>query len=163
MDQSLLNSSLNLLDDSPRPQSSSSNRPIPCRQTTPQGSMHASNSPMHVPLPHASQFNIPPTPYVNQMAVNQHMGTQPALILPRISTGPTKLQPPAKTPSSQVPSNIQPSNCLLLMHCRHSLKIILSTIQLHHLRVKQGLKVQTGKVLSKLHQHPLLPLHQWKS
>ena len=108
MDQSLLNSSLNLLDDSPRPQSSSSNGPIPCGQTTPQGSVHASNSPMHVLLPHASQFNVPPTSYVNQMAVNQHMGTQPALIPPRISTGPTNLQPPAKTPSSQVPSNIQP-------------------------------------------------------
>ena len=36
MDQSLLNSSLNLLDDSPRLQSSSSNGQIPCGQTTPQ-------------------------------------------------------------------------------------------------------------------------------
>ena len=108
MDQSLLNSSLNLLNDSPRPQSSSSNGSIPCGQTTPQGSVHASNSPIHVPLSHASQFNVPPTPYVNQMAVNQHMGTQPTPILPRISTGPTNLQPPAKTLPSQVPSNIQP-------------------------------------------------------
>ena len=62
MDQSLLNSSLNLLDDSPRPQSSSSNRQIPCGQTTPQGSTHASNG------------HVPPTPYVNQTAVNQHLG-----------------------------------------------------------------------------------------
>ena len=108
MDQSLLNSSLNLLDDSSRLQSYSSNGPIPCGQTTPQGSTHASNSPMHVPLPPASQFNVPPTPYVNQTAVNQHMGTQPAPIPPKMSTGPTNLQPPAKTPSSQVPSNIQP-------------------------------------------------------
>ena len=108
MDQSLLNSSLNLLDGSPRPQSSSSNGPIPCGQTTPQGSVHASNSPMHVPVPLASQLIVPPTPYVNQTAVNQHMGTQPTLILPRMSTGPTNLQPPAKTLSSQVPSNIQP-------------------------------------------------------
>ena len=108
MDQSLLNSSLSLLDDSPQLQSSSSNGSIPCGQTTPQGSTHASNSPIHAPLPHASQFNVPPTPYVNQMAVNQHMGTQPAPIPPRISTGPTNLQPPAKTLPSQVPSNIQP-------------------------------------------------------
>ena len=108
MDQSLLNSSLNLLDDSPQPQSSSSNGPLPCGQTTPQGSAHAGNSPMHVPLPPASQFNVPPTPYVNQTAVNQHMGTQPTPILPKMSMGPTNLQPPAKTPSSQVPSNIQP-------------------------------------------------------
>ena len=62
---------------------------------------------MHVLLPHASQFNVPPTPYVNQTAVNQHMGTQPTPIPPKMSTGPTNLQPPAKTPSSQVPSNIQ--------------------------------------------------------
>ena len=107
MDQSLLNSSLNLLDDLPQLQSSSSNGPIPCAQTTPQGSMHASNSPKHVQLPPASQFNVPPTPYVNQTAVNQHMGTQPAPILPKMSMGPTNLQPPAKTPSSQVPSNFQ--------------------------------------------------------
>ena len=108
MDQSLLNSSLNLLDDLPRLQSSSSNRSIPCAQRTPQGSVHASNNPMHVLLPHASQFNVPPTPYVNQTAVNQHMRTQPTPIPPRMSTGPTNLQSPAKTPSSQVPSNIQP-------------------------------------------------------
>ena len=107
MDQSLLNSSLNLLDDSPQPQSPSSNGSIPCGQTTPQGSVHASNSPMHVPLPHASQFNVPPTPYVNQRAANQHMGTQPIPIPPRISTGPTNLQPPAKTLPSQVSNNIQ--------------------------------------------------------
>ena len=103
MDQSLLNSSLNLLDDSPQPQSSSSNGQIPCGQTTPQGSMHASNS--HVPL--ASQLVVPPTPYVNQTAVNQHMGTQPARILPRMSTGPMNFQPPTKTPPSQVLSDIQ--------------------------------------------------------
>ena len=95
MDQSLLNSSLNLLDDSPRPQSSSSNGQTPCGQATPQGSMHASNG------------HVPPTPYVNQMAVNQHMGTQPARILPRMSTGPMNLQPPTKTPPSQMPSDIQ--------------------------------------------------------
>ena len=108
MDQSLLNSSLNLLDDLSQPQSSSSNGSIPCGKTTPQGSVHASNSPIHAPLPDASQLNVPPMPYVNQTAVNQHMGTQPALIPPRISTGPTNLQPPAKMLPSQVPCNIQP-------------------------------------------------------
>ena len=95
MDQSLLNSSLNLLDDSPRPQSSSSNGQIPCGQTTPQGSVCASNS------------HVPPTPYVNQTAVNQHIGTQPTRIPPRTSMGPTNLQPPTKTPPSQVLSGIQ--------------------------------------------------------
>ena len=105
MDQSLLNSSLNLVDDSPRPQSSSSNGQIPCGQTTPQGSAHASNG--HVPPPLASHLIVLPTPYVNQMAVNQHMGTQSALIPPRMSIGPTNLQPPTKMPPSQVPSEIQ--------------------------------------------------------
>ena len=95
MDQSLLNSSLNLLDDSPQPQSSSSNGHFPCKHTTPQGSAHASNG------------HVPPMPYVNQTAVNQHMGTQPARIPPRMSTGPTSLQPPTKTPPSQMPSDIQ--------------------------------------------------------
>ena len=108
MDQSLFNSSLNLLDNSPQPQSSSSNGSMPCGQTTPQGSVHASNSPIHIPLPHAPQPNVPPTPYVNQTAVNQHMGIQPALIPPRSSTGPTNLQPPANMFLPQVPSNIQP-------------------------------------------------------
>ena len=98
MDQLLLNSSLNLLDDSPRPQSSNSNG-----QSPPQGCVHAGNG--HVPL--ASQLIVPPTPYVNQTAVNQHMGTQPARIPHRMSTGPMNLQPPTKTPPSQVPSDIQ--------------------------------------------------------
>ena len=88
MDQSLLNSSLNLLDESPRSQSSSSNGQIPCGQTTPQGSMHKGS---HL---------VPPMPYINQTAVNQHMGAQPALILPRMSTGPMNLQPPKQIPSS---------------------------------------------------------------
>ena len=106
MDQSLLNSSLNLLDDSPQPQSSSSNGQTPCGQTTPQAAAHASNGCVLPPL--ASQLIVPPTPYVNQMAVNQHMGTQPAPIPPRMSTGPTNLQPPTRTPPSQVPSETQP-------------------------------------------------------
>ena len=96
MDQSLLNSSLNLLDDSPRPQSSSSNRQIPCGQTTPQVSMPKSSHP------------VLPMPYINQTAVDQHMGAQPAPIPPRMSTGPMNLQSPKQIPSSQMPSNAQP-------------------------------------------------------
>ena len=124
MDQSLLNSSLNLLDDSPRLQSSSSNGQILCGQTTPQGSMHASNG--HVPL--ASQLVVPPTPYVNQTAVNQHMATLPTRIPPRMSTGPMNLQPPTKTPPSQCQVTFSHNNCPLLMHRWHPLKIILLTI-----------------------------------
>ena len=125
MDQSLLNSSLNLLDDSPQLQSSSSNGSIPCGQTTPQGSVHASNSPIHAPLPHASQPIVLPTPYVNQTAVNQHMGTQPALIPPRSSTGPTNLQSPANSFHHRCQVIFSRSHCLLLMHHRQLLKSLL--------------------------------------
>ena len=57
-DQALFNSSLNLIDDSPRPQTSGSTAriPQPC-------------------APHAKML---PTPYVNQAMVNQHMDVQQA-------------------------------------------------------------------------------------
>ena len=152
MDQSLLNSSLNLLDDSPQLQSSSSNRQIPCGQTTPQGSVHANNC------------HVPPTPYVNQTAVNQHMGMQPTQIPPRMSTGPTNLQPPTKTPPSQMPSDILPQQLPFVdTPLAPTQKTILLTIQIRHPHVTLGLKVQTGKALSRLHQHHLPPLHQWES
>ena len=71
MDQSLLNSSLNLLDDLPRSQSSSSNGPIPCGQATP-------------PVPaYKGNYPVPPTPYINQTAVDQHRRAQPTPIPPR--------------------------------------------------------------------------------
>ena len=96
MDQSLLNSSLNLLDDSPRSQSSSSNGQIPCGQTTPQGSMHKGS------------YAVPPTPYINQTAVDQYMGAQSAPIPPRMSMGPMNLQSPKQVPSPRMPSSVQP-------------------------------------------------------
>ena len=96
MDQSLLNSSLNLLDDSSRSQSSSSNEQISCGQVMPPGSMHKGS------------YSIPPTPYINQTAMDQHMGTQHAPIPPRMSTGPMNLQSPKQVPSSQIPDSIQP-------------------------------------------------------
>ena len=95
MDQSLLNSSLNLLDDSPRLQSSSSNGRIPCGQATPPSSVYKGSYP------------VPPTPYINQTAVDQHMGAQPALIPPRMSTGPMNLQSPKQVPSSRMPDSVQ--------------------------------------------------------
>ena len=60
MDQLLLNLSLNLLDDSPRSQSSSSNGPIPRGQAMPPVPVYKSNYP------------VPPMPYINQTAVDQH-------------------------------------------------------------------------------------------
>ena len=95
MDQLLLNSSLNLLDDSPRPQSSSSNGPIPQGQATPRVPAHKGNYP------------IPPMPYVNQTAVDQHMKTQPAPIPPRMSLGPMNEQSPKHVQSPQLPDMVQ--------------------------------------------------------
>ena len=56
MDQSLLNSSLNLLDDSPQTQSSSKDRTTSHEQAMPRIPAHGRNYP------------VPPTPYVNQTA-----------------------------------------------------------------------------------------------
>ena len=91
------------------------------------------------------------------------MGTQPARIPPRMSTGPTNLQPPTRTPPSQVPSDIQPQRLPFVDVPPAPTKTILLTIQIHHLHVTSGLKVQTGKALSRLHQHHLPPPHQWES
>ena len=96
MDQSLLNSSLNLLDDLPRSQSSSSNGPIPHGQATP-------------PVPaYKGNYPVPPTPYINQTAVDQHMRTQPAPIPPRMSMDPMNVQSPKQVPSSRIPNSVQP-------------------------------------------------------
>ena len=94
MDQSLLNSSLNLLDDSPRSQSSSSNGPIPHGQTM-----------QRVPA-HKGSYPVPPTPYVNQTAVDQHRGAQPAPIPPRMSLSPMNVQSPKHVP--QLLDSVQP-------------------------------------------------------
>ena len=96
MDQSLLNSSLNLLDDSPQSQSSSSNGPIPHGQTTPQ-----------VPV-HKGGYLMPPMPYVNQTAVDQHMRAQPTPIPPRMSLSPMNGQSPKPVQSPQLPNSVQP-------------------------------------------------------
>ena len=78
--QGIFNPLLNLVDDSPRPPSSSSSSSIPCGQRTPQGSTKISNSLVHTPIPHAPHAMVPPTPYVNQAAIDQHTGN-PALLL----------------------------------------------------------------------------------
>ena len=96
MDQSLLNLSLNLLDDSPRLQSSSSNGPIPHGQAMPPVPVYKGNYP------------VPPMPYINQTAVDQHIRTQPTPIPPRMSMGPMSVQSPKQVPSSQIPDSVQP-------------------------------------------------------
>ena len=96
MDQSLLNSSLNLLDDSPQSQSSGSNGPIPHGQTTP-------------PVPaYNSSYPVLPTPYINQTAMDQHMRAQPAPIPPRMSLGLMNVQSPKQAQSPQLPDSVQP-------------------------------------------------------
>ena len=96
MDQLLLNSLLNLLDDSPRSQSSSSNGPIPHGQATPRVPAHKGNYP------------VLPTPYVNQTAVDQHMRAQPTPIPPRTSLSPMNGQSPKHVQSPQLPDSVQP-------------------------------------------------------
>ena len=96
MDQSLLNSSLNLLDDLPRLQSPSSNGPIPYGQAMPQITAHKSNYP------------VPPTPYANQTAVDRHKRAQPAPLLPRTSLGPINVQSPKQVQPPQLPDSMQP-------------------------------------------------------
>ena len=96
MDQSLLNSSLNLLDDLPRSQSSSSNGPIPHRQVMPRIPAHKGNYP------------IPPTLYINQTAVDEHMRAQPAPIPPRMSLGLMNVQSPKQVQSPQLLDSVQP-------------------------------------------------------
>ena len=95
MDQSLLNSSLNLLDDSPRMQSSSNNGTTSHEQATPRIPAHGHNYP------------VPPTPYVNQTAVDQHQRAQPAPLPPRMSVGTTNIQTPKQVQSPQLPHSVQ--------------------------------------------------------
>ena len=89
-DQALYNSSLNLIDDSPRPQTSGSTAYRPQQ-----------------PAPHVK---MPPTPYVNQATVNQHMNKHPAQ--PRgapagMGNPPQQQIPPVGTPLC--PPNGQPA------------------------------------------------------
>ena len=101
--QEIFNMLLNLVDDSPRPPSSSSSSSIPCGQPTPQGSTQSSNSSVHTPIPHAPHTMVPPTPYMNQAAIDQHTGN-PALLLLHIT--PVTM---AQHKQYQVPGNTQTS------------------------------------------------------
>ena len=95
MDQSLLNSSLNLLDDSPRAQSSSNDGPTSHGQATPRIPAHGGNYP------------VPPTPYINETAMDQHKRAQPTLLPPRMSLGTIDIQTPKQVQSPQLPDSVQ--------------------------------------------------------
>ena len=103
LNQGIFNPLQNLVDDSPQPPSSSSSSSIPCRQPTPQGPTQSSNSSVHTPIPHAPHIMVPPTPYMNQAAIDQHAGN-PALLLPCAT--PSTMVPHKQY---QVPSNTQTS------------------------------------------------------
>ena len=96
MDQSLLNSSLNLLDDSPQMQSSSNDGPTSHEQATPRIPAHRGNYP------------VPPTPYANQTAVDQHKRAQPTPLPPRMSLGTIDVQTPKQVQAPQLPDSVQP-------------------------------------------------------
>ena len=96
MDQSLLNSSLNLLDDSPRTQPSSNNEQISHGQATPQVPAHRGNYP------------VPPTPYVNQTAMDQHKRVQPTPLPPRMCLGMIDVQTPKQVQLPQLLDSVQP-------------------------------------------------------
>ena len=57
---------------------------------------------------HKGSYAVPPTPYINQTAVDQYMGAQSAPIPPRMSMGPMNLQSPKQVPSPRIPSSVQP-------------------------------------------------------
>ena len=94
-DQALFNSSLNLIDDSPRPQTS--------------------GSATRIPQPHAPHAKMPPTPYVHQATVNQHMDVQPAPVPRRAPTGmeiPQQQQHPS-VGTHRVQQTLSQHHCLL--------------------------------------------------
>ena len=95
MDQSLLNSSLNLLDDSPQTQTSSNDEQTSHGQVTPRVPVHQRN------------YSIPPTPYVNQTAVDQHKRVQPAPLPPRTNLSTMDAQTSKQVQSPQLPDSVQ--------------------------------------------------------
>ena len=91
-DQALFNSSLNLIDDSPRP--------------------HTSGNATHIPWPCAPHTKMPPTPYVHQATVNQHVDVQPEPVpcrgpagteIPQQQQHPSVGTPPCPTNAQPVP------------------------------------------------------------
>ena len=96
MDESLLNSSLNLLDDSPRTQPSSNNEQTSHIQVMPRVPAHRGNYP------------VPPTLYINQTAVDQHKRVQPTPLPPRMSLSTIDVQTPKQVQSPQLQDSVQP-------------------------------------------------------
>ena len=92
-DRLLFDPLLDTTKGSTRLQSSSDNGSLPCGQTTQQESIHT-------PSPRFQKPAVPPTPYVNQTAVEQHAKSQSPPI-PSRSTA-TVSAPPQESPASNM-------------------------------------------------------------
>ena len=57
---------------------------------------------------HKGNYPVPPMPYVNQTAVDQHMRAQPTPIPPRTSLSSINVQSPKQVQSPQLPDSVQP-------------------------------------------------------
>ena len=86
-DQALFNSPLNLIDDSPRPQTS--------------------GNATHISQPHAPHTKMPPIPYVHQTTVNQHMDVQLAPVPRRVPAG---METPQQQQHPSVGTPLRPTN-----------------------------------------------------
>ena len=129
MDESLLNSSLNLLDDSPRSQSSSS-------------SEHISHGQAAVRVPaHKGNYPVPPMPYINQTAVDQHKRTQPAPVPSRMNLSPMNVRSPKQVQSPQLPDSVQPQQLPFIDAPPAPAKTIMLTAPVHLLCTRQCPKV----------------------
>ena len=57
---------------------------------------------------HKGNYPVPPTPYINQTAMDEHMRAQPASIPSRMSLSSMNVQSPKQIQSPQLPDSVQP-------------------------------------------------------
>ena len=95
-DRLLFDPLLDTTKGSTRLQSSSDNESLPCGQTTQQESLHT-------PSPRFQQPAVPPTPYVNQTAVEQHAKTQSPPVPPRSTATVSALHQESPASDTQEP------------------------------------------------------------
>ena len=57
---------------------------------------------------HRGNYPVPPTPYANQTAMDQHKRAQPTPLPPRMSLSPIDVQSPKQVQSPQLPDSVQP-------------------------------------------------------
>ena len=120
--QALFNLSLNLIDDSPRPQTSGS--------TT------------RIPQPHAPHAKLPPTSYVSLAMVNQHMNVQPTQPhgIPA-GTGTPQQQRHSSVGTPPCPTNAQPAT----LHFFQNLPVDTRTKSKNGQGIKRSRNLPTDK------------------